>query len=117
MSRAVGQRHERQARQFLEKKGLRYITSNFSCRLGEIDLIMQDRDTLAFIEVRYRRTSQYGSPADTVDIHKQRKLIRAAEYYLQITGIHDTVPCRFDIVGMSHPHSIEWIQNAFQIEG
>lgn len=88
--------------------------------MGEIDLILTDKDQLVFVEVRYRKSSFYGSGAETVTWHKQQKLIRTALYYLQGTKKSlDEISCRFDVVEVSpHPEGkldITWIKDAFHV--
>ncbi|MEJ2308616.1 MAG: YraN family protein [Gammaproteobacteria bacterium] len=112
-TRATGGRAEQQARRFLIRQGLKPVTENWHCRQGEIDLIMQDRKTLVFVEVRFRRNSDYGTPAATVGHTKQRRLIQAAQRYLQQLG--SMPPCRFDVVAITAEPELqmEWIRNAF----
>jgi putative endonuclease len=79
---------------------------------------MQDRSQLVFVEVRYRRSIKFGSPAETVDQRKQRKLIKAAQCYLCTLQLTATIACRFDIVGITPgtaPNTLHfnWIQDAF----
>lgn len=99
----------------LQAQGLRLKERNYRARGGEIDLIMQQGDTLVFVEVRFRQSVDYGSPAETVTRHKQLRLINAASQYLQRHRLD--MPCRFDIVAISgsRQERIEWIQNAFQL--
>lgn len=111
-----GSKWERLAESFLCKKGLKTLVRNFNCRVGEIDLIMQDEQTLVFTEVRYRASHAYGSGAESVSYTKQRRLIRAAQKFLQINTPHPDQPCRFDVVSISDRSgrpSIDWIRNAF----
>ena len=58
---------ENKARQYLEKHGLKFVEKNYRCRNGEIDLVMQDKNELVFVEVRYRKNDSYGSALDTID--------------------------------------------------
>ena len=111
---AQGSAAETLAMSHLKAQGLRLKERNFRTRGGEIDLIMQQGDTLVFIEVRFRQSGDYGSPAETVTRHKQQRLINAASQYLQKYRVD--MPCRFDIVAISGPRQerIEWIRDAFQ---
>lgn len=111
----LGQYAETLACQYLIDQGLQLVERNFRSRGGELDLIMQDRDMWVFVEVRQRVSPQYGSAAETVTRHKQRRLIKAAAYYLQRRRID--APCRFDVVAINsnHPSDIDWIKDAFQI--
>ncbi|GAB3092874.1 YraN family protein [Aestuariicella hydrocarbonica] len=136
-TRKEGDLREKQAEQFLTTRGLKLVARNYLCKLGEIDLIMRDRDHLVFVEVRYRKSTRFGSASETVDFRKQQKLIRTAQYYLQSHPQLGTPPCRFDVVAIqgtpatsgkptqpptSAPQysstniaqkPIEWIANAF----
>lgn len=82
MSRILGKNGERFAEQYLQRKGYNIATSNFYKREGEIDIIAWDDTTLVFVEVKTRRTLKYGRPEESITPAKQRKLIRAAHYYL-----------------------------------
>ncbi|HVV67809.1 MAG TPA: YraN family protein [Gammaproteobacteria bacterium] len=117
---AIGKLAEEEACAFLQKRGLRLITRNYRCRLGEIDLIMWDRSSIVFIEVRCRKPSVFGTAAETVTSLKQRKLIKAAMYYLQQQRISEQQVCRFDVVAMTTSRrgmQISWIKDAFQASG
>ena len=111
----VGNHAENLALKYLQIKGFRLIQCNFSCRHGEIDLVMQDSDYLVFVEVRHRKNQRFGGALASVDIRKQNKLRRAAEYYL-IRHKKTDCPCRFDILcldGDLGDPQYNWIQNAF----
>ncbi len=112
-NRHRGMTMERYAACYLKQQGLVPITSNYQCRTGEIDLIMRDQDTLVFVEVRYRRSAQHGTATETVTSYKQRRLIRCARHYLMQQRLHETMACRFDVVGIRADEGIEWIPNAF----
>jgi len=115
-SNKIGQKAEQLARQYLEQRNLKFIEANFNCKLGEIDLIMHDQQVLCFIEVRYRRNSQFGSAAESIDLRKQQKLTRTAQTYLNMHNKNES-PCRFDVIsiqGLLQEADINWIKNAFQ---
>ena len=113
---SFGSATERAACRFLEMKGLKLIMQNYSCKVGEIDLIMQDQDHIVFVEVRGRHRIDYGNAFESIIPAKQKKLIRAATCFLQWKKCLYTVNSRFDIVAL-HPVNgqltIEWIKNAF----
>ena len=114
-----GSRAEQLARRFLEQQGLQFKQANFRCKRGEIDLIMQDGETLVFVEVRYRGNSRFGSAAETVDQHKQRKLVTTALFYLQSKPELAQQASRFDVIaisGDSGSPQIDWHSNAIQIQ-
>ncbi|MFC1601106.1 YraN family protein [Candidatus Sumerlaeota bacterium] len=96
---ALGRWGEEQAARFLHRRGWRIIERNFSCPAGEIDLIADDHGTLVFVEVRTRRDLSFGSPEETVDGKKAKRLERAAEWYLD-TWRRAKLSWRFDIVAI-----------------
>lgn len=108
---SLGERAEQQAKAFLQHKGLTIESHNYRCRTGEIDLIMRDGETLVFVEVRFRRNTDYGGALTSVDTRKQQKLTRAANHYLMTSGWQG--PCRFDVVGIDAGSETQWIRNAF----
>ncbi len=119
-SRTVGLDAERLAGQFLQREGLISVARNFRCRLGEIDLIVRDKDCLVFVEVRYRTSNRFSRAGQTVDIHKQRKLIRTAAFFLAKRPQYANSVVRFDVVAIDADDrgekTIEWIKDAFRPE-
>lgn len=111
--RAQGEAHERRAEAYLRHQGLALVCRNYLCRLGEIDLIMHQGDTLVFVEVRYRKNQHFGGALASVTAAKQGKLRRTAAFYLQSRGLNEArQSCRFDLVACEGS-DIHWIQNAF----
>ncbi len=110
--KALGEAAEQRAKCYLEQQGLSWVASNFSCRLGELDLIMKEQNTLVFVEVRYRQSNAYGGALASIDQRKQTKVRRSAELWLQQQHLLDTVPVRFDVVAIE-PNGAEWIKGAF----
>ncbi|MFL9814648.1 YraN family protein [Stutzerimonas sp. VN223-3] len=111
-----GQLAETYAQRYLERHGLRLLHRNWSCRSGELDLVMLDGDTVVFVEVRYRRHAAWGGALESVDQRKQRKLIKAAQLFLQKEGRWFRHPCRFDVVAIEATDTADtpnWIRNAF----
>ena len=105
---------------YLLAQGLALVERNFRSRHGEIDLVMQDRDSLVFIEVRYRRQSRYGSGAESVDRRKQAKITACARHFIQCHPRSADRPCRFDVMAVSGDllqPEIEWIRDAFPTAG
>ena len=115
-----GLRFEDQARKYLEKQGLRLLKTNFRSRFGEIDLIMRDRDTICFIEVKYRKSMAYGGAACSVPLSKQRKIVKTALYYLAARRKLVNRPLRFDALLIQRQsdgsNRIDWVRNAFYAE-
>jgi putative endonuclease len=111
--RIKGDDKERLAEEYLVAKGFSLIERNFLCKSGEIDLIMKDQDYLVFIEVRYRENQEFGGALASITLGKQKKLRRAAEYYLLQHFGNTPPPCRFDAVGIEGEDEIKWVKNAF----
>lgn len=115
-SRQAGARWEKTAESFLAGHGLRLLERNFSSRLGEIDLVMEDDKTIVFVEVRYRENNRHGSGAESVTVHKQNRISRTAAWYLAKNPHRAAQFCRFDVISIDaqkKEHGIDWIQNAF----
>ncbi|EGV49895.1 YraN family protein [Candidatus Endoriftia persephone] len=107
-----GEQAERLACRHLQAEGLRLLERNYRTKQGEIDLVMQDGNSLVFVEVRYRKSDNFGSAAESITAAKRAKLIAAANHYL----LRQTDrPSRFDVVAISgdQPPGVEWIRNAF----
>lgn len=117
MSKALGNRAERIALDYLKQQGLKLVCANYQCRLGEIDLIMYEANALIFIEVKYRSRSVFGGPQASITQAKQNKLIRTASHYLVSFKKYDKIACRFDVIfvyNIDKP-KLEWIKNAFEL--
>ena len=89
--RAEGKKSEDRAADYLAARGYELVERNFTSRYGEIVLICRDGDTLVFVEVKMRRPSSYGTAEEAVSRAKQRRLINAAEDYLQRSGASEVV--------------------------
>lgn len=110
--KAAGKLAEALVADYLQVRGLRLIERNYSCRLGEIDLILADGPVLVFVEVRLRRNPDYGGAAASITAAKRQRILRAARHYL--SGKPER-PCRFDVVLLDAlaANRIEWIKDAF----
>ncbi len=86
---------------------------NFSCRLGEIDIVCKDGECLVFAEVKYRKSSEYGRAAEAVDYKKMKKICKVSDYYRLIHKIDENTEMRFDVIAVDNGN-IEWIKNAFE---
>jgi len=114
--RIWGDYWEAVALDYLKAKKLKIIKKNYNCKVGEIDLIMKDKDCLVFIEVKYRKNSDWVSALESVTKSKQRKIIRAAHLFLLQNKSYKDWNCRFDVVsieGDEQNPKIEWIESAF----
>lgn len=107
----IGAAGEAAALAHLQQNGLRLVERNFRCKAGEIDLIMRDRDTLVFIEVRARADLRHGGAAASITPAKQRRLVRAAQCYLQRLRVLPA--CRFDVVAID-AGVLCWLKNAIE---
>ena len=112
--RQIGNFYEGAVTEFLKNNGIEIIKRNYYCKLGEIDIIALDGDTLVFIEVKYRKNANYGRATEVISATKQKKIIKTAKYYLMCNNTDRKI--RFDVVGITG-NEIEWIQNAFEYIG
>ncbi|HHF7366207.1 TPA: YraN family protein [Legionella bozemanae] len=105
---------EEKALAYLKRQGLELIKKNYNCRLGEIDLIMRDKDQLVFIEVRSRVSMQFGGGIASVTYAKRQKILKTAAYYLLEHQKYDQFALRFDVVSIDGKSaSISWLKDAF----
>jgi len=112
-----GEAGEALATRMLRKKGYKIIATNYRTRIGEIDIIARDGDTIVFVEVKSRQTGRFGHPKEAVTPRKQRKISMVALYYLKTTG-QSQAKARFDVVSIcsAPPHpEVEIIRNAFDL--
>jgi putative endonuclease len=117
-SRRIGQDAERLAADHLRKLGYRIIETNVRFSMGELDIVAEDGVSLVFVEVRARRSSQFGTPEQSLTAAKRRRVYRAAERYLQTRRLNPDRPMRIDVVAIDlgpgkQPTRIELIQDAF----
>ena len=116
-TRQQGEGWERKAERMLRKRGLKPVQRNYHGRVGEIDLIMLDGESLVFVEVRYRSNPNYGTGADSVTREKQYRVTGAARRFLQREKQHAWRRCRFDVVSIERQHGkpvMNWIRAAFE---
>lgn len=109
-----GRRAEELAGELLMAKGFLIVEKNFRAKVGEIDLIAKDKDEIVFVEVRSRASASFGGAAASVGGAKRRKLIKAAQLWLQVRGYDG--PCRFDVVALD-AGQVEHIPAAFDGSG
>jgi putative endonuclease len=107
----AGARAEERCAELLRQAGLLLVERNWRCRLGEIDLIAEDRGVLVFAEVRMRRAFAFGGAGESVTAAKRARLVAAAGLYLSRRG---EMQCRFDVFLVDGPAGdIKWIRDAF----
>jgi len=110
----LGSLAEDQAAAFLQRRGYLILERNATYRVGEVDIVARDGDTLVFVEVRARTQANPVHPAATVNHRKQQQIVRTAMAYCQHHGITDTM-IRFDVVAVTgKPERIEHFVNAFE---
>lgn len=100
------------AAQYLVKQGYRIIEHNYRCKIGEIDIIAMDNEYLVFIEVKYRKGTQYGNPLEAINKHKQNVIYKVARFYMLEHRYSEYTKCRFDAVGILN-NEITLIKDAF----
>ena len=113
----LGKKGEEVALRFLKKRGYGIIEKNDVCKLGEMDIIAKEKDTLVFIEVKTRTSTAFGPPQLAVNLSKQRQLSKVALNYLKEKHLED-VKARFDVVAIllgQKGEEIELIKDAFDL--
>jgi len=118
--RLFGQEGEAEAERFLRRKGYRIVARNFRSTVGELDLVAEDGPVVVFIEVKARRTDDFGGAIHAVHRQKQQKLIRLASQFLAQHHWTDRA-CRFDVVLVESTATaalkVKHIENAFEVPG
>ncbi len=112
-NRATGTFYERQAVQYLQQRGVQVLEVNYRCRQGEIDIIGYDGTCLVFLEVKARDSFKSGHGAEAVDLRKQRRICRVADYYRMKHDIGEFVQMRYDCVVIDKGET-KWVKNAFE---
>ncbi|MDF2532908.1 MAG: YraN family protein [Clostridia bacterium] len=120
-NKLLGSFGEDMACSYLQKQGYKILDRNFSCKVGELDIIAMEGDTLAFIEVKCRTGLEYGHPSEAVSYSKQGKIIKAALFFMTKNKLFDYM-CRFDVIevltdGAKECIHINLIKNAFEYSG
>ncbi len=95
----LGKWGEGVAVRFLQEKGFVLVATNYRCRWGEVDIVVQEGDELVFVEVRTRRGVEYGTPEESVTAAKARRLVATAQEFLQEHGIADA-SWRIDLIAI-----------------
>lgn len=109
----IGNWGESYACDYLNRQGLKILSRNFRAKTGEIDIIAQDDDYLVFIEVRVRFNKMHSNAAESINLSKQRKILKTAEFYLQKFNYRGK--CRIDVIAIDRsetPPKLDWIKNA-----
>jgi putative endonuclease len=117
--RDTGTEFEQRASVELERAGLKPLARNYTTRHGELDLVMLDRDTVVFVEVRYRVRAGHGDALASITRGKQDKLIRTAQLWLAAYPQYAQRPCRFDVISYDGPATdarMQWMRGAFEAD-
>lgn len=109
---------EQLAEKYLTSYGLQLIERNYHCRFGEIDLIMQDKEEIVFVEVRVRNHNQFGGALESITPTKIERILKSVAHYIATHNLPSSQNLRIDVVGIErsespHPH-IEWIKSAIE---
>ncbi len=110
--RETGSAYELKAEEYLLGNGYKILERNFRNRSGEIDLIAKKDGQIHFVEVKYRTTSDFGSPLEAVDFRKQNQIRKVAMYYLMKNKLSEWTPCQFDVIGFEG-EKMTHLENAF----
>ena len=102
-SNLLGAWGEALAAEYLRKKHYRILASGYRCRMGEIDLIAQKGDLLAFVEVKLRKSAAFAAAREQVTPAKQRRIRTTAEYFLAEHPEYGEYRCRFDVAEVYAP--------------
>jgi putative endonuclease len=119
--KTLGQRGEAAAARYLRRRGYKVLARGDRQGPGELDLVMLDRETIVFVEVKTRQSHEAGHPAEAVDAAKQRRLTLLAVTFLKRHRLLER-PARFDVVAVTWPADtrspiIEHIKGAFEAVG
>lgn len=113
---ARGRRAELAAIDYLQQQDLELLHHNYRAPCGEIDIVMRDKQTLVFIEVRYRARETFCHAVETVGSIKQQRIRATAQHYLQQHRDYRNLDCRFDVILLRGPEqspACDWLVNAF----
>lgn len=111
-NKVIGGFGEVKAKEYLENKKYKILATNYKNKIGEIDIVAKDKDTIVFIEVKYKESLRFGHPREMVTFAKQNKIRHVALGYLQQKGLVDKVCIRFDVIDVLGD-KITHIENAF----
>ncbi len=117
--RQRGRTGEQVARAWLESRGMQCLNAGWRCRLGELDLVMRDGDTLVFVEVRARRAGSAINAITSIDAHKQQRFVRAARAWLSRHPAEAVLPARFDVIAFDadaiNKDTVQWLRDTLSV--
>ena len=109
--KVLGKKGEKLVENYLKKQGCKILHRNYRTPFGEADLVVEDGDEIAFVEVKTRESVSYGTPAEAVDKYKQQRYLQIAKFYWMKTG--EEPNARFDVAEVYGAGRIEYIKYAF----
>lgn len=115
-TQADGNEAEDLALQFLQRQGLKLLGRNQHSRVGELDLVMRDGDSVVVVEVRKRAHRTFGGAAGSVDRRKRDKIVLATRHWLSTRDDLARCPVRFDVITFDAEQRIDWIKAAFDAD-
>lgn len=111
-TRKIGGINEEKSVIYLKENNFQIIKQNYRCKVGEIDIIAIKENILRFIEVKYRQNDLYGTPLEAINTHKQKKIMKAASWFLMENVHFQNMQCSFDVMSVTD-NKIEYIFNSF----
>ncbi len=110
---------EELAAQYLTVRGLKILARNLRCKAGELDLVCLEDGVIAIVEVRQRAGKEFGGALASVTRTKRRKIMRAAQFFLQREKAWKNRSMRFDVLAIEGlpdgANRIEWVKDAFRV--
>lgn len=118
-NKSIGTIGENIAAEYLKNHNYKILERNFSCKIGEIDIIAKNENNICFIEVKSRTSDYFGMPSEAVNYYKEQKICKVAQYYILKKNLYK-YNLRFDVVEIifnSTTSKVNLIKNAFIIDG
>lgn len=112
-TREKGSGGEKIAREYLKKKGYKILDVNYHLRMGEIDIIALDHDTVVFVEVKSATKTLFGDPLSWIPPWKQQRIVRVSQAYMSSRRLYNS-PARFDVVAIDHTGRVNHVEDAFR---
>ena len=109
--KVLGKKGENAAEKFLKKQKCKILERNYRTPFGEVDLIVSEKDEIAFVEVKTRQSTAFGEPKEAVNEQKQARYRQMAKFYAVKLGEEPNL--RFDVIEVFDGEKIEWYKHAF----
>lgn len=114
--RYIGNLYEDIAADYLKDNGFEILERNYKCKIGEIDIIALKDNIIRFIEIKYRKNSDYGYPIQAISKKKQIKIMKTAQWFIAERKISEDFGCSFDVIsiqGSGGPNNIQYYFNCY----